>query len=117
MKLRNDLPVPTNTYLLLLMEESRDRKVITEELAQALYTIAYRVIYKPMYSHFMYRDDMLSDAVEHLCKSWHKFNPQKSDNPFAYFVTIIYARMSQINYREKSEQQIKEDYEWRPIEN
>ena len=34
------------------------------------------------------RDDCMSFAMEDLCKYWNRFDPEKSNNPFAYFTQI-----------------------------
>ena len=33
---------------------------------------------------------MISDGIENCLQYVHNFNPEKSDNPFAYFTQIIY---------------------------
>jgi DNA-directed RNA polymerase specialized sigma24 family protein len=54
----------------------------------AIDLICNRLSTKGRFSGYTFRKDLVSDAIEHCIKGLHKFNPEKSDNPFAYFTQI-----------------------------
>ena len=50
----------------------------------------------------MFREDMISDGIENCVQYIHNFNPEKSQNPFAYFTQIIhYAFLRSIQKEKK----------------
>jgi DNA-directed RNA polymerase specialized sigma24 family protein len=55
----------------------------------------------------MFKDDMISDGIENCIQYLHNFDPEKSQNPFAYFTQIIhYAFIRRIG-KEKKQLEIK----------
>jgi DNA-directed RNA polymerase specialized sigma24 family protein len=55
----------------------------------------------------MYKEEMISDGIENCLQYIHNFNPEKSQNPFAYFTQIIwYAFLRRIS-KEKKQMYIK----------
>ena len=79
----------TNEILLVQIAESKKLGELTPELFRSFVDIASRRIKTAQYKHLDYPDDKVNYAVEQLCKSWAKFEPDKSQNPFAYFMTIV----------------------------
>lgn len=51
---------------------------------------------------------MISDGIENCLQYIDKFNPEKSNNPFAYFTQIIYYAFVRRIQKEKKQQAIKE---------
>ena len=52
--------------------------------------LADRSVRKMNYSNPDDRDDCLSWAYHDLFKYWRNFNPEKSNNAFAYYTSIIF---------------------------
>lgn len=52
--------------------------------------IAQNLAKKPNFSGYDFVDEMIYDAVFNSLEYAHKFDPLKSDNPFAYFTQITY---------------------------
>ena len=50
---------------------------------------------------------MISDGIENCVQYIHNFNPEKSQNPFAYFTQIIYYAFLRRIQREKRQLDIK----------
>jgi DNA-directed RNA polymerase specialized sigma24 family protein len=50
---------------------------------------------------------MISDGIENCVQYIHNFNPEKSDNPFAYFTQIIYYAFLRRISKEKKQLEIK----------
>jgi DNA-directed RNA polymerase specialized sigma subunit len=46
--------------------------------------------HKPNFSGYTYKEDMISDGIENCLLYIDNFDPEKSNNPFAYFTQIIY---------------------------
>ena len=80
---------------------------ITNYLGECFLKIATHLSYKPNFVNYMFREDMISDGIENCVQYIHNFNPEKSQNPFAYFTQIIhYAYLRRIQ-REKRQLEIK----------
>lgn len=78
-----------NEDLLKQYHLSIDQNAMTEELAKMLLMMTKRFSQKGNFAGYSYIDDMQSHALLNLCNVWHKFNPEKSNNPFAYFTQCI----------------------------
>ena len=52
--------------------------------------IAKHLAYRPNFNGYSYKDEMISDGIENCLKVVDNFDPEKSENPFAYFTQIIY---------------------------
>jgi DNA-directed RNA polymerase specialized sigma24 family protein len=55
----------------------------------------------------MFREDMISDGIENCVQYIHNFNPEKSQNPFAYFTQIIHYAFLRRIQKEKKQLEIK----------
>ncbi len=72
-------------------EESGDLKPqIPNYVGRCLLQIANRLATKPNFANYTFKDDMISDGIENCVSYIHNFDPEKSNNPFAYFTQIIY---------------------------
>jgi hypothetical protein len=63
---------------------------IPKYVGECLYKIATRLSMKPNFINYTFRDEMISDGLENCITYLHNFDPEKSQNPFAYFTQIIY---------------------------
>lgn len=59
-------------------------------IAECIMKIATHLSYKPNFMNYSFRDEMVSDGIENSLQYIDNFNPEKSQNPFAYFTQIIY---------------------------
>ena len=57
--------------------------------------------------NYTFREDMVSDGIENCLQYIHNFNPNKSNNPFAYFTQIIYYAFIRRIQREKKQTHVK----------
>jgi hypothetical protein len=78
-----------NPELLVEIRLSRRARKITPRLAVMFMELADRNSMHPWYVGYPGREDMVSEAVIYLCTKWRKFDPRKSDNPFAYFTAVV----------------------------
>ena len=80
---------------------------ITNYLGECFLKIATHLSYKPNFVNYMFRDDMISDGIENCLQYLDNFNPEKSNNPFAYFTQIIYYAFIRRIQKEKKQTTIK----------
>ena len=81
---------------------------LSSKLAKYLWMIAERYSYSPSFANYSFREDMVSIAVVNLCANWYKFNPEKSDNPFAFYTTAAYRSFLQYLADEKKHREIRD---------
>jgi hypothetical protein len=62
---------------------------LPDYIGECLLKMATRYSFKPNFANYSYREEMISDAVENCILYFMNFDPQKSNNPFAYFTTVI----------------------------
>lgn len=63
---------------------------LPEYIGACILLIANRLSLKPNFINYSYREEMVSDGIENCISYIDNFDPEKSDNPFAYFTQIIY---------------------------
>ena len=80
---------------------------IPEYIGECLLKISTRLSTKPNFINYTYRDEMISDGLENCVNYIRNFNPEKSNNPFAYFTQIIYYAFLRRIQREKKQLYIK----------
>lgn len=81
---------------------------IPRYVGECLYKIATRLSMKPNFINYTYREEMISDGLENCINYLHNFNPEKYDNPFAYFTQIIYYAFLRRIDKEKKHLYIKQ---------
>jgi hypothetical protein len=80
---------------------------IPNYIGECILKIATHLSFKPNFVNYMFKDDMISDGIENSIQYLMNFNPEKSQNPFAYFTQIIhYAFLRRIG-KEKKQLEIK----------
>ena len=80
---------------------------IPDYVAESIFLIANHLSYRPNFLGYTYREDMICDAIENCLSYIHYFNPEKSQNPFAYITQICwYAFLRRIKL-EKRQQVLK----------
>jgi len=80
---------------------------IPEYIGSCFLLIAQRLTYRPNFMNYTYKEDMISDGIENCLAYISNFNPDKSNNPFAYFTQIIYYAYIRRIQKEKRQTYIK----------
>ena len=80
---------------------------ITNYLGECFLKIATHLSYKPNFVNYMFREDMICDGIEKCVQYIHNFEPEKSNNPFAYFTQIIYYAFLRRIQKEKRQLEVK----------
>jgi len=63
---------------------------IPRYIGKCFLDIAEHLSMRPNFSNYIYRQDMVSDAIENCCVYAHNFDPSKSKNPFSYFTQVCW---------------------------
>jgi DNA-directed RNA polymerase specialized sigma subunit len=91
----------------LAEEKGQPKPRITNYLGECFLKIATHLSYKTNFINYIFIDDMISDGIENCVQYIHNFNPEKSQNPFAYFTQIIHYAFLRRIQREKRQLEIK----------
>ena len=114
---RSDHYVNNKDFLAALIKYSEDveiaslqdkpKPVIPRYIGECFLKIANHLSFKPNFVNYMFKDDMICDGIENCVQYIHNFNPERSQNPFAYFTQIIYYAFLRRIQREKRQLEIK----------
>ena len=88
-------------------EAGEQRPQISNYIGECFLKIATHLSYKPNFVNYMFREDMICDGIENCVQYIENFNPEKSNNPFAYFTQIIYYAFLRRIQKEKRQLEIK----------
>lgn len=97
-----------NSDLLREIELSHKQNRMTEELGKMSIELCKRYAKHPQYANiYSHEEDMKAFGIMTLVKVWRSFNPEKSNNPFAYFTQILRHAFYQYGNSEKKQQDTK----------
>tara|TARA_B100000927_G_scaffold66154_1_gene52184 strand:- start:516 stop:1049 length:534 start_codon:yes stop_codon:yes gene_type:complete len=88
-------------------ESGEEKPPVTNYIGECFLKIANHLSYRPNFINYTFRDDMISDGIENCLQYLDNFNPDKSNNPFAYFTQIIYYAFIRRIQKEKKQATIK----------
>ena len=97
-----------NKILMEQVLESRERGEMKNGLAKLLILMCDRIARKGNFASYTYIDDMQSFAMVNMVKAWRSFNPDKSNNPFAYFTSCIGNSYKQYLNHERKHRNIRD---------
>jgi len=78
-------------------------------VGECILKICTRLATKPNFSGYTYKDDMIGDAIENILRYIHKYNPDKSNNPFSYITQIAHFAFIRRIKKEHKQETIKFD--------
>ena len=88
-------------------DAGEDRPRVPDYIGTCIFQIATRLATKPNFSGYSYKEDMISDGIENCLLYINNFNPEKSQNPFAYFTQIIWYAFLRRIQKEKKQMYIR----------
>ena len=88
-------------------EAGKGQPQISNYIGECFLKIANHLSYRPNFINYTYREEMISDGIENCLQYVHNFNPEKSNNPFAYFTQIIYYAFLRRIQKEKKQSHVK----------
>jgi DNA-directed RNA polymerase specialized sigma24 family protein len=99
-----------NADLMTQIAISRESGKMTDELGKMLFMLCQRYSTHPDYANiYSYKEDMVAFAMLTVVKVWRSFNPERSNNPFAYFTQIIRHAFYQYLNQEKRQREVKDE--------
>jgi hypothetical protein len=114
---RSEHYVNNKEFLIALMEHRKRVQIALERgdpkprvsnyIGECFLKIATHLSYKPNFVNYMFKDDMICDGIENCIQYIHNFDPEKSQNPFAYFTQIIHYAFLRRIQKEKKQLEIK----------
>jgi DNA-directed RNA polymerase specialized sigma24 family protein len=88
-------------------ETNKRRPPASDYVGQAIMLIATRMARRPNFSGYSFKDEMVADAIADCVAAVDKFDPAKSQNPFAYFNQISWNAFVRRIHREKRQAYVK----------
>lgn len=88
-------------------EQNLPEPKIPDYIGECWMKIAEGLSHKPNFINYTYRDEMIADGIENCLMYFDNFNPDKSNNPFAYFTQIIYYAFLRRIQKEKKQLYVK----------
>jgi hypothetical protein len=114
---RSEHYVNNKEFLAALIKYREDKEIaeiqgkpkppIPRYIGECFLKIANHLSFKPNFVNYMFKEDMISDGIENCVQYIHNFNPEKSQNPFAYFTQIIHYAFIRRITKEKKQLEIK----------
>lgn len=98
-----------NADLLIELKKSNDQGQMTNKLAHMLQTLADRYASRGNFAGYSYVEDMKAYAMYMVCRTWHRFDSEKSNNPFAFFTQCIKHSYYQFLNKEKRQRMIRDE--------
>ena len=71
-------------------ETGATRPRVPNYVGECIMKIATHLARKPNFINYTFKDEMISDGIENCLQYIDNFDPDKSNNPFAYFTQIIW---------------------------
>lgn len=84
-----------------------DHGQITPKLGRMFYLLTVKTASKSNWRYYSYNDEMQGNALLNLVRDGLKFNEARSENPFAYFTTIVNTSFTRTLNNEKRIQEHK----------
>lgn len=88
-------------------EQGKPIPRVSNYIGEAIVLICTRLSNKPNFYGYTYKDDMISDAIIDCVAAVDNFDPDKTNNPFAYFTQIAWFAFLRRIDKEKRQTYIK----------
>ncbi len=88
-------------------QDNKEKPPIPRYVGDCMLLIAKRLSTKPNFVNYPYREEMISDGIENCVCYFDNYNPDRYDNPFAYFTQIIYFAFLRRIQKEKKQLYVK----------
>jgi hypothetical protein len=99
--------VAYRVILLQAEEEGKQRPQVPNYIGKAIDLICKNLAKKPNFSGYTYKEDMIGDAMIDCISAVSNFDPNKTNNPFAYFTQIAWNAFIRRIHKEKKQTYIK----------
>lgn len=72
------------------LELGEERPQIPDSIASAIMRISNKLMNSFRFVNYSYKEEMIGDAILKCCAKIHLFDPERSENPFAYITQIAW---------------------------
>jgi len=98
-----------NKDLFAEVVKSREAGIMSDKLARMLQMLTQRYGRAGRYIGYTYNEDMQAYAMMMLCRTWHKFDPERFTNAFAYYTTCVHNSFNQFLNKEKAQRDVRDE--------
>ena len=88
-------------------KENKNKPQVSNYIGQSILLICNNLAKKPNFSGYTYKGDMISDGIMDCIAAVDNFDPDKTNNPFAYFTQIAWNAFIRRIHKEKKQTYIK----------
>lgn len=88
-------------------QEGKEPPRVSEYIGHCIWLIANKLSTNRNFIGYTYREEMIGDAIENTLRYIHNFDPDKTNNPFAYFTQIMYYAFLRRIDKEKKQTYVK----------
>jgi len=97
-----------NKELMSEVIKSKKKGEMTNQLAQMLQLLCSNYAKKGNFVNYSYNEDMQGYAMMMLVRTWNSFNPEKSNNPFAFYTQCIKHSFIQFLNKERQQRDVRD---------
>ena len=98
-----------NADLLKQVKLSKEQGKMSDELAKMLTMLTHNFSKQSKFANYTYNQDMRAYAMMMLVRTWHKFNEEQSNNPFAFYTQCVKNSFIQYLNQEKRQRVIRDE--------
>lgn len=88
-------------------EKNKSKPQVSNYIGESILLICNNLAKKPNFSGYTYKQDMISDGIIDCIAAVDNFDPDKTNNPFAYFTQIAWNAFIRRIHKEKKQTYIK----------
>jgi len=99
------------------IRDEKELPRIPEYIGKCILLIAIGISRRPKFMNYSFKDEMISDGIENCMMYFNNFNPNITQNPFAYFSEIIHWAFVRRILKEKKNRYITYKYFQNQIDN
>jgi DNA-directed RNA polymerase specialized sigma24 family protein len=92
---------------ILAVSEEKTAPKIPRYIGECLLMICTKLATKPNFASYTYKDEMIADGIENCIAAVDNFDPDRYNNPFAYFTQIAWNAFIRRISKEKKQSYIK----------
>lgn len=89
------------------LDNDKIKPQVSNYIGQSILLICNNLAKKPNFSGYTYKQDMISDGIIDCIAAVDNFNPERTNNPFAYFTQIAWNAFIRRIHKEKKQTYIK----------
>ena len=89
------------------LDNQKPKPLVSNYIGQSILLICNNLAKKPNFSGYTYKQEMISDGIIDCIAAVDNFDPDKTNNPFAYFTQIAWNAFIRRIHKEKKQTYIK----------